>query len=96
MTADHLPHLHEIGPGLLAGLGYNGRGVAMAIVMGRLLARRIQGVPIAELGFPVTPVRPIPLHRFSQFGVRVAIEYLQLLANMKRVRQRLARRPAAA
>jgi len=38
MTGDHLPHLHELAPGLLAGLGYNGRGVAMAIVMGRLLA----------------------------------------------------------
>ena len=28
MTRDHLPHLHELAPGLLAGLGYNGRGVA--------------------------------------------------------------------
>ena len=37
MTRDHLPHLHELAPGLLAGLGYNGRGVAMATVMGRLL-----------------------------------------------------------
>jgi glycine/D-amino acid oxidase-like deaminating enzyme len=78
MTRDHLPHLHELAPGLLAGLGYNGRGVAMATVMGRLLARRIQGVPAAELGFPVTPLQPIRLHRFSQIGVRLAIGYLQL------------------
>jgi len=96
MTSDHLPHLHELGPGLLAGLGYNGRGVAMATVMGRLLARRIQGVPIGELGFPATPLRAIPLHRFSQFGVRLAIEYLQCLAGLARVRERIAgRRPAA-
>jgi len=96
MTSDHLPHLHELAPGLLAGLGYNGRGVAMATVMGRLLARRIQGVPIGELGFPATPLRAIPLHRFSQLGVRVAIEYLQLLAGLARVRERFAGRRAAA
>ena len=78
MTRDHLPHLHEPAPGVLAGLGYNGRGVAMATVMGRLLARRIQGVAVEELGFPITPVRPMRLHRFSQAGVRLAIGYLQL------------------
>jgi glycine/D-amino acid oxidase-like deaminating enzyme len=91
MTSDHLPHLHELAPGLLAGLGYNGRGVAMATVMGRLLARRIQGVPAGELGFPVTAVHPIRLHRFSQVGVRLAIGYLQLRARMARARDRLAR-----
>jgi glycine/D-amino acid oxidase-like deaminating enzyme len=78
MTSDHLPHLHEVAPGVLAGLGYNGRGVAMASVMGRLLARRIQGVPAEELGFPITAVRPMRLHRFSQLGVRLAVGYLQL------------------
>jgi glycine/D-amino acid oxidase-like deaminating enzyme len=87
MTSDHLPHLHELAPGLLAGLGYNGRGVAMATVMGRLLARRILG---DELGFPASPVRPIPLHRFSQIGVRLAVEYLQLRATLARVRNRIA------
>jgi glycine/D-amino acid oxidase-like deaminating enzyme len=96
MTSDHLPHLHELAPGLLAGLGYNGRGVAMATVMGRLLARRILGVSAEELGFPVTPVRPIPLHRFSQIGVRVAIEYLQLLAGLARTRDRFSGRRATA
>src|SRR5256885_15583489 len=60
-SRDHLPHLHEPAPGLLAGLGYNGRGVAMASVMGRLLALRALGTPAAELGFPVTPLRPMPL-----------------------------------
>jgi glycine/D-amino acid oxidase-like deaminating enzyme len=90
MTSDHLPHLHELAPGLLAGLGYNGRGVAMATVMGRLLAQRIQGVSSEELGFPATPVRPIPLHRFSQIGVRLAVEYLQLRAALTRARDRFA------
>ena len=40
ITDDHLPHLHEPEPGIFAGLGYNGRGVAMSNVMGRVLAQR--------------------------------------------------------
>lgn len=62
LTADHLPHLHEPRPGVLIGLGYNGRGVAMATVMGKLLADRALGASPAEIGWPVTPVEPIPLH----------------------------------
>ncbi len=62
LTADHLPHLHEPGPGLLIGLGYNGRGVAMATRMGKLLADRALGASPAELGWPVTSIAPIPLH----------------------------------
>jgi glycine/D-amino acid oxidase-like deaminating enzyme len=64
LTVDHLPHLHEPRPGVLIGLGYNGRGVAMATVMGKLLADRTLGAPHAEIGWPVTPVAPIPLHRW--------------------------------
>jgi len=62
LTADHLPHLHEPRPGVLIGLGYNGRGVAMGTVMGKLLADRALGVAPAELGWPVTTITPIPLH----------------------------------
>jgi len=62
LTADHLPHLHEPRPGALIGLGYNGRGVAMATVMGKLLAERALGASSKEVGWPVTPITPIPFH----------------------------------
>jgi glycine/D-amino acid oxidase-like deaminating enzyme len=90
MTQDHLPHLHELAPGVLAALGYNGRGVAMATVLGQLLARRILGVPADELGFPVTTVQPIRLHAFSRLGVRAAIQYLRLLDRLNQPRGRPA------
>ena len=77
MTRDGIPHLHEPAPGLLAGLGYNGRGVAMATAMGRLLGRRALGESPASLGFPITPVRPIRLHALSRMGARATIGYLQ-------------------
>jgi glycine/D-amino acid oxidase-like deaminating enzyme len=86
MTRDHLPHLHELAPGLLAGLGYNGRGVAMATMMGRLLALRALGTPAAELGFPVTPLRPIPFHALSGIGARATIQYLRLADALARAR----------
>ena len=49
---------------MLIGLGYNGRGVAMATVMGKLLAERALGVSRTQIGWPVTPIAPIPLHRW--------------------------------
>lgn len=62
MTRDHLPHLHEIRPGVTAALGYNGRGVAMATAMGRVLADRALGVEDRDLDFPVTGVSTIPFY----------------------------------
>ncbi len=62
LTLDHFPHLHEPQPGLLAGIGFNGRGVAMATTMGTLIAQRIGGTPAQHLGFPVTTMKPIPFH----------------------------------
>jgi len=85
MTQDHLPHLHELAPGLLAGLGFNGRGVAMATVMGRLLARHALGEPLRELGFPVSPAVPVPFHALSGVGARAAIRYLRFVDGLARL-----------
>jgi glycine/D-amino acid oxidase-like deaminating enzyme len=93
MTRDGIPHLHEPAPGLLAGLGYNGRGVAMATAMGRLLARRALGESAASLGFPVTPIRPIRLHALSRVAARATIRYLQARDALERS---LRRPPAGA
>jgi glycine/D-amino acid oxidase-like deaminating enzyme len=89
VTRDHLPRLQEVAPGLLAGFGYNGRGVAMATMMGSLLARWATGHPAADLGFPVTPIDPLPLHAFSQLGARIAVQYLRTLDGLSRLRERL-------
>jgi len=78
MTRDGLPHLHELAPGVLAGLGYNGRGVAMATTMGKLLARRALGESAESLEFPVTPVQPMRLHGLSRLAARATIRYLQV------------------
>jgi hypothetical protein len=50
------------------------------------LARWVLGSSPAELGFPVTPVRPLPLHAFSGLGVRATIQYLRLADALTRSR----------
>jgi glycine/D-amino acid oxidase-like deaminating enzyme len=77
MTPDHYPHIHEPANGVLICLGYNGRGVAMATVMGAQLARRILN-PNAELDMPITGMKGIPLHAFWPLAVRAAIAHARL------------------
>ncbi len=65
VTTDRLPHLHDVAEGLHAGLGYSGRGIAMATGMGKVLAARVLGTPLAELPVPASALRPLPLHALS-------------------------------
>lgn len=78
MTADHLPHLHQVAPGITAALGYNGRGVAMATALGRLSAERLAGAPDRDLDWPVTGVKPIPLHVLRRPAVSLLARWYQL------------------
>jgi sarcosine oxidase len=94
MTRDGLPHLHEPASGLLAGLGYNGRGVAMATAMGRLLGRRALGESAESLDFPLTPLRPIRLHSLSRVAARATIRYLQVRDAFEQGSRRALRRRA--
>ncbi len=79
VTPDHMPHLHVLAPGLFAGLGYNGRGVAMATAMGAELAKLAAGTPPEQASFPVSPLRPMRLHAASRLGVRATIAWYRML-----------------
>ncbi|ATJ89635.1 FAD-dependent oxidoreductase [Acetobacter senegalensis] len=67
ITLDHYPHWHEPDAGLLACLGYNGRGVAMATVMGQHLANYLSGAGVPL--FPPSPIKPIAGHFAWKAGV---------------------------
>ena len=62
VTMDRLPRMVDLAPGVHAGFGYSGRGIAMATGMGRLLALRATDDPEGSAVFPVTSPRPLPLH----------------------------------
>ena len=72
MTPDHYPHVHEPARGVLACLGYNGRGVALATALGHQLARRITR-PTEPFDMPVTTMKTIPLHALWPAAVKAAI-----------------------
>lgn len=73
LTADHYPHIHRFAPNLYAAGGYNGRGLAMATVLGRVLADALSGTEDGDLAFPISPLRPLPLHAFHPLAVTAAV-----------------------
>lgn len=79
MTRTHLPGLHLLAPNIMAGIGFNGRGVANATVMGTILADWATGTPPEHLDYPLTPCQPIPFHGLRNIGVGATIATLRLL-----------------
>ena len=66
MTLSHTPKLMKLAPGLHAGMGYNGRGIAMATMMGKQMALAVTG---EQPDLPVEPMSRIPLHGLRQAGI---------------------------
>jgi glycine/D-amino acid oxidase-like deaminating enzyme len=86
MTYDLNPHLHELAPGLWAALGYSGRGIALATMMGRDLAARIAGASDTPLAFSTVPLqssriagiaRPLVSFLLTWYRVRDALDDLR-------------------
>jgi glycine/D-amino acid oxidase-like deaminating enzyme len=75
ITPDHYPHIHEPAHGVIACLGYNGRGVAMSSAMGPQLAGRILGGSTAEIDMPITTMKEIPFHALWRSAVAARVTY---------------------
>jgi glycine/D-amino acid oxidase-like deaminating enzyme len=90
MTYDQYPHLHQLGPGLWAGLGYSGRGIALATMMGSEIAARIAGRDEATLALPTVPLRPRAITRLARplVGALLAFyRYSDARSDVRRRRQ---------
>ncbi|HMO27803.1 FAD-binding oxidoreductase [Enterovirga sp.] len=73
LTLDGLPHIHEPESGLHIGVGYNGRGIAMATLMGQwLAARALDGT---EPPLPVTKLSPILWHSLKTPAIQLGITW---------------------
>jgi glycine/D-amino acid oxidase-like deaminating enzyme len=90
MTLDRYPHLHALAPGLWAGLGYSGRGIGLATVMGREIAGRIAGVAEKDLTLPLTPLRPRWVTRAARPLVNSLLTYYRLQDMVAGIRRRAA------
>jgi len=77
ITRDFMPHVHEPAPGVTIAMGYNGRGIAMATQLGRAIAQRI--AVGKSLPYPVSPIRPVPLHRLRHLYIGLGVAYYGLM-----------------
>ena len=67
ITRDHLPRLFALDRGVYAGLGYNGRGVASATLMGQQIANVVldEAEPLVQVRGP----ERFAFHRYRQVGI---------------------------
>jgi glycine/D-amino acid oxidase-like deaminating enzyme len=88
MTPDQFPRVHVLGRDLYAALGYSGRGIAAATLIGAELAARVRGVADADLVFPASQIRPIPLRRFVHIPVWALMNWWRFRDAFDDARQR--------
>lgn len=83
MTRDSLPGLHLLAPNVIAGLGFNGRGVANATVMGTILADWALGTPADQLDMVLSDAKPIPFHAFRNIGLGLTMATLRAMDRLR-------------
>ena len=76
MTPDRYPRLFELAPGIAAALGYSGRGICTATILGAELARWAAGdAGIDELAMPASSFRALPYYALRGIIVDSAVRY---------------------
>lgn len=73
LTLDQYPRIHRLADGIWAAIGCNGRGLALASILGRDLAHLARGGSDDATAFPVTPLRPFPIHDAAVLGVAATV-----------------------
>ncbi len=84
MTHNHLPVIQRHDQGLHSGIGCNGRGIAMATAIGRLLADLVSGSSEADCAVPITAPRRMAGFHLRYPGVAVAVIASRLLDTLER------------
>ncbi|TPL91594.1 FAD-dependent oxidoreductase [Mesorhizobium sp. B2-3-12] len=79
---DFLPHLLDLGPGLIAGRACNGRGIAMTTAMGKVLADWAAGTDTRDLPLPFAPPAPIPFHALLRHAPNILLGWSMLRDRM--------------
>lgn len=79
VTKDSLPFLYRVAPGLTAVMGYNGRGVGMGTVLGRVSAENLINDDDDSSVFPVTQPDRFSMHAFHRVGESLHIRWYTLM-----------------
>jgi glycine/D-amino acid oxidase-like deaminating enzyme len=84
LTIDHLPRLVTLEPGLHAAYGCNGRGVALATMMGKIAAERMRGISHPDL-----PIANLPPARYPFHALRLPA--MAAISGIRQLRERFVR-----
>ena len=75
LTANQLPKILGLDHGVWAALGYTGRGLSFATILGRELSKLADGAAPQEAILPVERMRPLPCHALTPFIAAACIGY---------------------
>ena len=73
LTQDHLPKIYKQEKGFWAGIGCNGRGIAMATAVGQTIAGLLLGQAESECAVPIESPRRIAGFSLRRPGVAAAV-----------------------
>ena len=77
LTRRQLPRILRLDHGVWAALGYSGRGLSFATLLGRELSMLADGTASRETILPVEEMRPLPCHAFTPFVAAACIRYYE-------------------
>jgi glycine/D-amino acid oxidase-like deaminating enzyme len=75
MTPDRLPRLYRSADGLISWIGCNGRGLALSMTMGSVVADVVHGASDAELPLELSSPRAVPLSPLVSRMARLILPY---------------------
>jgi len=85
LTSDHLPQILRVEDDYYAGIGCNGRGIAMATATGRLIAELICGQDEKDCSVPVRKPKRVFGYGMRHPGVAVGVLYSRFLDTVERL-----------
>lgn len=88
-----IPRLFELAPGVVAALGFSGRGVPTGTMIGGILADWARGVPAADLALEPEPVKSAPA--YMALGPRLMLGWWRWRDNRAARREGVALPPHA-
>ena len=78
LTGNQLPRILRLDCGVWAALGYSGRGLSFATLLGRELSRLAAGASSDETVLPVEEMRPLPGHVLAPYVAAACIKYCEI------------------
>lgn len=75
VTMDDFPHIGRLSPRVSFAMGYGGRGVALANLLGKYLAQLAQGATIDLGPMSGAAFRPYPFHAFRILGMQIVASW---------------------